>query len=262
MNIPKKFRLSQNTKINICCLIIVSLILFIISIFIDKYTNKFLVRIFQNVLIAVSGLLGVSAVWEFIGKQSFANELLDKFNISQEIKKANLECVYDTFADVDWYNIFNEATTFKGFVSYGYTWRNNNRTYLKTAIDNCTKENFIMVFPNFNERTIIDELNRRYGYDGNDKNVESYIKESVIWFLENGAKVYLFNGTLCTSFYLYNNHCIYPLSKHGTDKASIPVIKFKSNGVLYKHVVDDFNRILNESKEVYLEDDQIVKYCE
>lgn len=260
-----KRNVSILTQKNLFLCLFLSVLCLLISFIIDDYANPniLIIRIIEDLLVGISGLLGVSAVWEIIGKSSFADELLTKFKISEDLKNTNIECVYDTFADVDWNIILNETTDFKAFISYGYTWRNNNRTYLKQAIENCGKNKFIMVFPNYNDSFIVDELNRRYGYNkDNVKDVKEYIEESVKWFLESGAKVYLFNGTLCSSFYIYNNHCLYPLSKHGADKASVPVIKFKSNGTLYKHVVDDFNRILNESNEVTLEDDQIVKYCE
>jgi hypothetical protein len=257
-------KLSVSTKKNVYFCLFSSALCLLIAFVIDDYLNTdiLLVRVLQEFLVGASGLLGVSVVWEMIGKSSFANELLTKFKISEDLKNTNIECVYDTFSDVDWNNILKEATSFKGFISYGYTWRNDNRSYLKNAIVNCTKDNFIMVFPDYNEKDIVNELNKRFGYNRSKKNVKDYIEESVKWFLENGAKVYLFNGTLCSSFYIYNNHCLYPLNKHGTEKASVPVIKFKSNGSLYKHVVSDFDRILKESKQVELMEDKNVKYCE
>ncbi len=264
-NIKKNFKISIATKKNVYMCLFLSVLFLLLSFIIDDYADSsiLIIRIFEDLLVGCSGLLGVSAVWEIIGKSSFADELLTKFNISEDLKNTNIECVYDAFSDVDWDAILKETTNFKAFISYGYTWRNNNRTYLKEAIENCTRDNFIMVFPDYNESLIVDELNRRYGYNkDNGKNVKDYIMESVIWFLENGAKVYLFNGTLCSSFYIYNNHCLYPLNKHGVEKASVPVVKFKSNGSLYKHVISDFDRIIKESKEVFLGDDQNVKYCE
>lgn len=263
-NVKKKFKLSIATKKNIYLCLFLSVSFLLLSFIIDDYanTNLLIIRIIEDLLVGCSGLFGVSAVWEIIGKSSFADELLTKFKISEDLKRTNIECVYDTFADVDWNNILSEATNFKAFISYGYTWRNNNRTYLKQAIKNCGENNFTMVFPNYNEPLIVDELNRRYGYNqDNVKDVKDYIEESVVWFLENGAKVYLFNGTLCSSFYIYNNHCLYPLNKHGTEKSSVPVVKFKSNGSLYKHVISDFDRIIKESKEVLLGDNQNVEYC-
>ena len=222
--------------------------------YLDK--NNLLIRVIKELLICFSGLLGVSVLWEAIGKSNFADELLLKFHVSENLRKSKIDCVYDNFAEIEWNIILENCNSFKAFLSYGYTWRNNNRTYLEQAIKNCKSDNFIIVFPNYNNSEIVEELDRRYGYSTGNKSVKDLIVESASWFYEKGAKVYLFNGTLCSSFYIYDNYCLYPLSKHGVEKSSVPVIKFHSNGALYKHVNEDFNRIIDNSEPFRPEDNK------
>lgn len=249
MNKKPKIKLTKNTKITVisCSLIAVSCLLF--AFLLDEYVNKniLLIKVVKEFLVGLSGLLGVSVLWEAIGKSNFADELLLKFHVSEKLRKTKIECVYDNFAEIDWNNYLENCSSFKAFLAYGYTWRNNNRSYLKTAIKNCTEKRFIIAFPNYNDDFIVDELNRRFGYVDKNKSVKELIYESVLWFYENGATVYLYNGTLCSSFYIVDDNCFYPMNKHGIEKASVPVIKFHSNGTLYKHVNEDFDRIIQES---------------
>lgn len=238
----------KNSKVIILIGVIFIILLIPLSIIELKSSNpNTVLTITKNILITIESSLVISIVWEFVGKTIFTKQVMDTFQITKDLSDTKIKRVYSDFNDIDWKSILSKCKNFKCFMSYGYSWRNTNSKSLIKAIAQC--DSFVIVFPNYNDSNIISGLNSRYGYDGKSKNVVNFIKESAEWFKDNGATVKLYNGTLCSSFYLIDDYCEYCLPKHGVQKVNVPVIEVESESPIYPFIAKDFERIEKNSQE-------------
>lgn len=73
------------------------------------------------------------------------------------------------------------------------------------------------------------------------------IIESAEKFMEYGALVYLYNGTFQNSYYLTENISIMSLFNHHIEKGTVPALKVRNGGSLYKFVCNDLIEIEKNS---------------
>ena len=204
-----------------------------------------------NLISTVAALLGVSIVWELMCKNSFAREILNLGKVTDNYIDSGIEHVYERFKEIDWNIELRDVKELTIFITYGSTWRNYNR-YL---INNKDKKNkFTVILPNFNNKNLIDELDRRFCYgnycDVSEKSIVSkLIKDAAQDFKQMGWKVKLYDGTICTSYYLYGEKCICAPFKHDVEKSDVPAIKSSKGGTYYEFCKKDIDSLFATSKE-------------
>lgn len=234
-------------------IIILSLLLFILGLVIDDFwaSNSIYKMIVLSLLSTIVSLLGVSVVGEIACKNSFAREILNLGKVTDNYIDSGIEYVYENFKDVDWNDELKGVKELTVFISYGSTWRNQNRRLIKNIGESAR---LIVILPDFNKEELMKELNKRFGQGNYSKNygkasVADLIKEAAEDFRHMGAQVKLFDGTISSSYYLYNNKCIYTPFKHDVEKSDVPAIKSCAGGSYYKFCKHDIEMILAVSKE-------------
>ncbi len=211
--------------------------------------------IFINILPATASITGVAAIWEAFSKRSFAKEVLELTDVSCSYEKSGIIAVYDNFTDIDWIDKFKYAKEVTIFFSYGSSWRSENRKSLQHLKKENAKINVIL--PNYKDDSIVDNLNRRFNYSNYAKKGSAYsnknVKNEIIQAEQDfknkyGANVYLYNGTITSSYYLIDDICIFAPFNHSKEQGSVPAIECKKDGVWYKYCKKDLDDILKELK--------------
>ena len=210
-----------------------------------------------NVLPAIASILGVSAVWEAFSKRSFAKEIIELSKVSNSYESSGIINVYDSFNRIKWEEKFKHAKNVTIFFSYGSSWRSENRKSLRELADN--NANITVVLPDYNDESIIRNLNSRFQYDefakdGSEyatKSVKDEIKRAKQDFIQKyNAKVYLYKGTITSSYYLIDELCIYAPFHHSKEHLTVPAIECKIDGTWYNYCKRDIDEILKNSIEV------------
>lgn len=73
------------------------------------------------------------------------------------------------------------------------------------------------------------------------------IPQAIQDFKKMGAKIKLYDGTICSTYYLLDETCIFAPFKHGKNKRSVPAFKVCSNGTFFDFCKKDIDKILEES---------------
>jgi len=246
------------TKYTAAKCVIVCLVLILFTYVIDDFwitTNYiFYKNIVLIILPTIASIVGVSAVWEIFGKRSFSREVLNLANVSDNLIDSGIIYVYKDFKNIDWNEELRGVNKLIMFFTYGNTFRNQNKQVLESF--SAKNKDWTVVLPNFNDKKIIDELDRRFCYGtydprGEKESVEKQIQKAIRDFIEMGAKIKLYNGTICSSYYLMDEICIFAPFKHGYPKSYVPAFKCSnklcSNGTLVEFCFDDMSRILENS---------------
>lgn len=233
--------------------IIVALVCFIITLFLDdKKLSNIWCKSFESLLLTLIPVFLVSGAWEGLTKRSFANEVLNMAGISDNLIKSGIIHYYENFSDIEWKKEFKNVKKVKIFFSYGYSWRNNNRAVLQELIKQGGE--LTVILPNYENKDICDELDRsfKYGKFSDALQISSTkdkIIESKIFFEKIGAKVLLYDNTIRSTYYLYDDKCIFAPFKHGTEKLSVPAFKGIKGGTFYEFCNREINSIINLSSE-------------
>ncbi|PXV93382.1 hypothetical protein C8E03_102150 [Lachnotalea glycerini] len=252
---------SIRTKLLSCIFVIICLVLVIAGFMVDTLwaTSD---NIYKSLLLVImstgASIFGAAAAWEVICKRSFAKEILNLGGVTDNYIESGIEHIYTKFKDVNWQNELKDVKEFTVFLSYGYTWRNQNRQILETLGH---KYGFTVILPDYHDTELVDELDRRFGYGkysnpGDKKtSMADQIRSAAKDFLSMGGKVKLFNGTICSTYYLYDIKCLYAPFKHDKKKIDVPAIRC-SSGMFYDFCIKDMTAILEASREWSQENDK------
>ena len=210
-----------------------------------------------NVLPAIASILGVSAVWEAFSKRSFAKEIIELNKVSNSYEKSGIIAVYDAFSEINWEEKFKYAKEVTIFFSYGSSWRSENRKSLQHLKKSNAKIN--VIFPNYKDDDIINNLNRRFQFSEYAKKDSAYKNKSVRSEIEQAiqdfenkykAKIFLYDGTIVSSYYLIDETCIFAPFHHSKEQLTVPAIECKKGGTWFTYCENDIKEIMKNSKEV------------
>lgn len=255
---------SSNTKVKALKWTIVGVLLigipFVLDYLVDVCDwdkNNLLIIAANNIFPALGTICLLSFAWEIWNKRSFAKEVLELADVSENYIKSGIKAVYSDFSDINWNELFKGAKNVTCFFSYGYSWRRYNLTAIEKLRMQNTKVTIIL--PDYEDEEIMNSLNRDFAYeqyapsDKEDslKDVRDYIRDAEEYFKDQGATVKFFKGNIKSSYYLIDNTCVFVPFKHGKEKRSVPAFlceKDDKNGMLFKFCQDDINAILNECR--------------
>lgn len=234
------------------CLIITS---------IDDWGLKESWEIFISQIISILVITtALNFLWEQHSKDVFKKEILGTKTFSDQIERAGLIQIPSDQGfhdDIDWEKLFYEVRQLDLFVSYAYSWRQNNRNRLKSfAKREHSTANIIL--PNYQNDKIVSQLSLWYGK--NEDKIKELIKNSARDFnklfseYDTDHEIYLTNTTPVYSFYRFDHIGILALYKHREEKSGVPSFIFKQGGSLYDFITQDFN-FLKEDSNSYNEGD-------
>lgn len=244
---------SNRTNISVCVLIIAGLLLLIASKLVDEFWPEaefaFYRDLVLNILPIISTTVMISAVWELLGKRSFAKDVLGLSKIPENIIASGIVTVYKDFKDIDWAKELSGSSRLIMFLSYAYTFRNSNRERLRNFQD----KEFIVIMPDPDNEKIMDELDRRFSYgpysEGKKGSVKEQINIAIKDYLSMGAKVKLFEGTILSTYYLMDEFCIYAPFNHGKTKGYVPAIKGQIGGNFYDFCRSEIDNVVSRSRD-------------
>lgn len=208
-----------------------------------------------NIFTALASIFGVSAVWEAFSKKSFAKEILDLANVSENYIKSGITTVYSDFTDIEWSKKFKYSKDVTIFFAYGSGWRSENRKLLNSLKLN--NANITVILPNFDNDELMDILNRRFNYDKYAKSEEykaKSIKEEINMaikdFKKYNASIKLYDYDITTTYYLIDNVCIFAPFNHSEEKGHVPAIECEKGGEWFEFCEYDIKEILKSAKEL------------
>jgi hypothetical protein len=193
----------------------------------------------------VSFILGLW--WDFIGRRSFADEILSKVGMSRDLELAGITTVAMDFRDsrIDWRSMFSTSTRLDIWMSYGSTWRNSHLSEIEQFLQ--VKGNLLQVaVPNPDDARMMDTLAERFSEDATA--LQGKVKQTIRDFqsLATGAtgrgkvKIYLASSVPLFTFYRFNNLAILAFYNHRKGRSPVPTLVCRKEGTLYQYIVEEF----------------------
>jgi len=203
--------------------------------------GNFIISILYNLVNNAISVVIFGLIWQIFEKRFFASDIFDLANLSNNLVTAGISQYYDSFQDIDWKDQFLESKNLDMFFAYAITFSKNNRKRLHDAKESGMK---IRVFyPNYESQVILDELDYRFSKPLGERITHLKITESIQFYKELGAEIYIFEGNILSSYYLFDNIAYISFFNHKKTQDSVPCFEVKKNGLL-------FNYISNEIKEI------------
>ena len=197
----------------------------------------------------------LNIIWEQYSKERFKKEILGAKSFADEIERAGLKKIPSTKGfneEIDWEKHFNEVRNLDLFVSWGYSWRQNNRLRLKNFAEReDTKANIIL--PDYEEEQIVAQLAQWFTMDTED--VVKEIKKSAKDFdklfndKEVDYQILLANTTPVYSFYRFDHVGILALYKHRNEKVGVTSLIVEEGGSLYDYISKDLKFLKKNSRK-------------
>lgn len=241
--------LTKGNLVTIIISLIAAFILFLCAVYLiptincDEQAKLFL----STIVSTIGAAFLVNLLWEVFAKKRFAESIIEMAKISKNIEQSGVDHIDTDFSSINWKDELSKTHNFTAIFTYAQTWRNSNRI----AIQNFTKKRknkFTVFMPDYENDEIMAEFDRRYNYTTGK--TRELIKEAVIDYSELGAKVYLFDKSLQSTYYVMDNVALMAFFKHSPGRTTVPYIRAESAGSFYDYIVSEKNAILDVSKSV------------
>lgn len=190
-----------------------------------------------------------NVLWEVIAKENFAKTLLKQVKISENIAKSGIDAVYVDFREINWKKEFENTKSFTAAFVYAYSWRSNNDSTIRAfASKGSRRKKMKIIVPDPEIDAIMSDLDRRFNFEKGEtrKRVEDCIK----YYCDLGVAVYVFEGTLQSSYYLMDQVGVMSFFTHSKEKGTVPALRAVKTGNMYKYIDSDLQAILNRSSRV------------
>jgi len=192
----------------------------------------------------LTGMIGFG-LWEVFAKRTFAEEILEVANISQNLRDSGILYCYSNFKEIEWREILNHSKEIKVFVSYAKTWREQYSDAIDTFINNSGK--MTVYLPDYRNEALMKQYDERFSYPHG--RTKEYVLESARVFSEKSCAVKLYNGVMFNSYYIIDDCCLIALSKNKKEKTIVPTIKFIKDGFFGGFIDREFASIEQQSTD-------------
>jgi len=208
-------------------------------------------QIAETLITQLGGLLIVTAtitiVWELVGKRAFAEEVLEKANLSRELAEAGITKVFGSFheREIDWIEFFETACEIDLLFLYAHSWRSSRRVELRTFLS-ASRRRLRVILPDPSNDEIMAPIARNC-----NMTIEK-LKERVVEArdeFERLAKLASANGSVVEiwflptvptfSFYCSNRLVILALNTNRKEKANVPTFVCRKPGTVYKYIQEE-----------------------
>lgn len=216
------------------------------------FPNESLKSLLVMLLSTSVTVLVANVFWEWIAKQRFAKHMLELAKISDNIAKSGIDTVYLDFNEINWTAEFNKTKEFRAVFTYAKTWRESHRRDIEEFITRQRKNGnsspLTIIVPDIHNEIIMAEFDRRFNYpQGRTKEL---IEDSIKFFFDLEAKVYLFNESLHASYYLTDCAAFMSFFRHSHEKGYVPALRAEKDGNFYSFISKEFETMLNNAKRV------------
>lgn len=226
--------------------IIGTVIFFLITVFIIPalISNEQTRLYFSTITSTVGAALIVSVLWDIFAKKRFAESIFEIANISLNIRQSGVDTIDTKFSNINWESELSKTHHLTAVFTYARTWRHSNSELLKIfAKKNC----LTIIMPNYENEIIMNEFDRRYGYDSGK--TSKLIQEAISEYKEIGAEVRLYDNSLYATYYVMDNAAIMSFYRHSLGSKSVPYIRSESSGRFYEYIAAEVDAIVNDSVE-------------
>ncbi len=205
-------------------------------------------RIFLTSLLStIDTVILADVLWELLAKERFAKSLLNLVNISQNLANSGIETVFVNFLNIDWKREIKRTKNMTVVFTYAATWRESNRETLKWF---SKKKHHILnvIVPDCENEEIMEDFDRRFSFQKGE--TKHRIEECIIFFHNLHANIYLFQGTLHSSYYLLDNIAFMSFFRHSKEKEKVPALKIQKNGHMYRFVETEIDEMIKNSTKL------------
>lgn len=212
----------------------------------------------QTILCSLGGTLFsvgfISILWDLAAKRAFAEEILTRANLSNDVIKAGLIQIADNFRspEVNWHEMLKHTKTLDVFVCWAYTWRNQHQELLKEII-NTPNGKIRVILPDPEHESTIQNLSNSFsGY--NEQKVRDRINEAIDFFIDmdrpegvplNHLEIWLIDRDPKYSWYRMDNCSVFAFYAH-RGKEKVPTLVSKKDGYLYNFSCKEFEFFFSE----------------
>ena len=205
-------------------------------------------------LLVASVALGLA--WEFWGRSSFLEDVMDRIGMAQNLERAGIRNVTNQYLhDVSWAAYIMQSNDVDLLFAYARTWRNSHERELKDLLRRSDAK-VRVVLPDTDNPATIADLARRFKYEP-DKLVE-LVSEAVTFFKNahdpaSGCKlkILMHDSPQVYSYYRFDRAGVIALYRQASGRGQVPVIEFLQGGVLYQMLKDDFEDVVSESRCIH-----------
>lgn len=182
-----------------------------------------------GVLVATSVL---SLAWDILGRRALANEILAKAKLSTDLLESGVASVEtDFYKGPDWESLFSSSGRLDLFVSWGRTWRTNERSRIQQFMRRGGKCRVFLPDPR-DERTVGILAQR---FSKTKAEVQRTIAAAVDDYrdMHPAIEVHLRKGEPMFTFYRFDNAAIYaPYNHGGARRLPVPALVMSSGKLM------------------------------
>jgi len=245
---------SLRTLLAVVVLLILGIVVLLLIAKYDQWSEKH--NILANLLTQVGSLLIVTATitfaWELFGKRVFAEEILEKANLSRELAEAGITKVFGSFheREIDWIEFFETACEIDLFFLYAHSWRSSRRVELRTFLS-ASRRRLRVILPDPSNDEVMAPI--ATNCDMTVEKLKERVEEAREEFARlaelassNGSVVEIwFLQTVPTfSFYCSNRLLILALNTNRKEKANVPTFVCRKPGTVYKYIQEELAGML------------------
>ncbi|WP_150241402.1 hypothetical protein [Nocardiopsis quinghaiensis] len=196
--------------------------------------------------------VSLALIWELLGKRAFAREIFENSRAMGDIEASGIQSIgTDYVSDPDWGELFRGVRELDIFVAYARTWRNSHLERLRDLAQ-VKGARIRVILPDPECSETVSTLARRF--DMTEGDLRSAIEEARRDFIglrnPEGAEVQVYyrKGDLVFSLYRFDARAVVTLYSHSQRRGQVPNVVCKSSGTIYSFVVDEFNGVLEQSR--------------
>lgn len=196
-------------------------------------------------------------IWELFLKRSFAEELLALIHTSDDILHSKLLQICFDPQEIDWKQLFLEASDIDILLSYGTSWRGNNERLLMDYLSSESKLSgtIRVILPDYHDETILKELSRRF--EKTPDGIQERIRSAISDFTEadrrraKGPRIQIWALRICPVFtcFRFDNLLILSLYSH-KGKKEVPHFIVQKGGKLFSFAAEQINNIVCEGSSI------------
>ena len=226
------------------------LVLMAISFFgFSKITNDAIRNFLQILFSTFATVILANVLWEVIAKENFAKSLLEQVKISENIAKSGIDAVYVDFREIDWEKEFENTKSFTAVFVYAYSWRSHNDLIIKAFASKRSRRNRMsIIVPDPEIEELMFDLDRRFNFEKGE--TRKRVEDCICYFCKLGVNVYVFEGTLQSSYYLMDQVGVMSFFAHSKEKGTVPAIRAVKTGNMYRYIENDIKAIRDRSTRI------------
>lgn len=191
----------------------------------------------------------VLALWELGARRAFANEILAKVRLSQDLEASGIRMVTGSFQDsaIPWQDLFARSRALDVLMAYGHSWISNHGESVKSLL-NSSGAKLRVVLPDPSNDSVMAELAHRWDLPA--EKIKGEIKEAAHFF-QQSAKAsrgvlelrYTPHAPVFT-FYRFERGAVVAFYNNTPGKRPVPTLVCRSEGPVFDFLSDEMKSML------------------